>query len=423
MKVFKFGGASVNCSAAVKNMTAIVRTKLEEPMVVVVSAMGKTTNALEKLIPGVATDAEKGFNEIKAYHYEIAEGLFHNSTHPVYCKLKELFDELHNKIQRPATNYNYDYDQIVSYGELISTTIVSYYLENQGLNSQWIDVRKIIKTDNNFREGNILWDETKTLAQEIIAPRMIENEEFQPIIVTQGFIASTLDGATTTLGREGSDYSASILSYCLDASSMTIWKDVMGFLNADPKYFRNTVKIDQIPFNEAIELAYYGASVIHPKTVKPIQNKGINIYIKSFINPSASGSTIGPYDTISPQTSLYIFKNRQTLISIMPKDFSFIVEKNLQTIFATLAELNIRVNMMQNSALSFSLCIDDNDILLENLQKKLGDTFKLRYNKDLQLITIRYYTQEIIDEIVNSRPILLQQRSRNTAQILVGNEK
>ena len=237
--------------------------------------------------------------------------------------------------------------------------------------------------------------------------------------VTQGFIAGTSDGHTTTLGREGSDYSAAILSYCLDAESMTIWKDVPGFLNADPKYFPDTVKIEQIPYNEAIELAYYGASVIHPKTVKPIQNKNIRLHIKSFVTPETDGSVIGPFETIKPLTPLYIFKNNQTLLSVLPKDFSFIAEDNLQTIFAALAELNIRVNLMQNSALSFSLCIDDNELLLEQLRQRLASQFLLRYNRGLQLITIRYYTQQIIDTIVAGRPILLQQRSRTTTQLLV----
>jgi aspartate kinase len=251
------------------------------------------------------------------------------------------------------------------------------------------------------------------------AQKFIEQLTGTTTFITQGFIAGTCDGHTTTLGREGSDYSASILSYCLDAESMTIWKDVPGFLNADPKYFPDTVKIEEIPYNEAIELAYYGASVIHPKTVKPIQNKNIVLDIKSFVTPDAPGSQIGPFETIRPLTPLYIVKHNQTLLSVLPKDFSFIAEDNLQTIFAALAELNIRVNLMQNSALSFSICIDDNEMLLSQLQEKLSNQFLLRYNCDLRLITIRYYTQEIIDKIVSGRPVLLQQRSRTTAQLIV----
>ena len=223
-----------------------------------------------------------------------------------------------------------------------------------------------------------------------------------------------------TLTKVKADYSAAILSYCLEAESMTIWKDVPGFLNADPKFFPNTVKIEQIPYNEAIELAYYGASVIHPKTVKPIQNKHISLHIKSFLQPDQEGSVIGPYRTIRPLTPLYIVKSHQVLLSVLPKDFSFIAEDNLQTIFAALAELNIRANLMQNSALSFSLCIDDNELLLNQLRERLAPQFRLRYNRNLQLITIRYYTQQIIDQMVAGRPILVQQRSRTTAQIVVG---
>ena len=269
-------------------------------------------------------------------------------------------------------------------------------------------------SDNNYREGIVDFIASqRCLKQWWAEPRQTS------LIVTQGFIAGNSDGYTTTLGREGSDYSASILSYCLDAESMTIWKDVPGFLNADPKYFSDTVKIEQIPYNEAIELAYYGASVIHPKTVKPIQNKNIQLHIKSFLTPDAPGSVIGPFETIQPLTPLYIIKNNQTLLSVLPKDFSFIAEDNLQTIFATLSQLNIRVNMMQNSALSFSLCIDDNEMLLSQLRQRLSPQFRLRYNLGLQLITIRYYTQDIIDRIVGNSTILLQQRSRNTAQLII----
>lgn len=239
------------------------------------------------------------------------------------------------------------------------------------------------------------------------------------MVVTQGFIAGAPDGTSTTLGREGSDYSAAILSHCLGAESMTIWKDVPGFLNADPKFFSDTVKIAQIPYNEAIELAYYGASVIHPKTVKPLQNRNIKLNIRSFIDPEADGSVVGPFERIEPATPLYIFRNQQVLLSILPKDFSFIAEDNLQKIFGVLAEVGVRVNMMQNSALSFSVVVDDNAQLLDSMISRLGETFRVRYNRGLQLITIRYYTQAVIDRIVAGRPILLEQRSRSTVQVLV----
>ena len=414
MKVFKFGGASVNSTAAVKNMAQIVERYADEPLVVVVSAMGKTTNMLEQLVPGVRPISEHPtqLEQVYNYHIQIVQGLFPDTNHPIYSELTHLFDQLKQQSSQAPSSYNYDYDQTVCFGELISTTIISHYLNSIHLENTWVDIRQVIRTDYNYREGHVDFVATQE-ASKVFDPSSAR------IYITQGFIAGTADGNTTTLGREGSDYSASILSYCLNATSMTIWKDVPGFLNADPKYFPDTVKIEQIPYNEAIELAYYGASVIHPKTVKPIQNKNIELHIKSFVTPEAPGSVIGPFDTIQPLTPLYIFKNNQILISVLPKDFSFIAEDNLQTIFATLAELNIRVNLMQNSALSFSLCIDDNELLLEQLRQRLSSQYLLRYNRGLQLITIRYYTQHIVDTIVGGRPILLQQRSRSTTQLLV----
>lgn len=415
MIVFKFGGASVNSAPAVRNMAAIVsRHWADKKTVVVVSAMGKTTNMLEQLVTNDRITVEQGamLQRVRDYHYAIVHELFPDKTHPIYSALDTLFAQLQAQVSLPATDYNFDYSQTVCYGELVSSTIISHYLNHIGLKNRWVDIRRIIRTDNQYREGIVDFATTQRLSASL-------NEGDDRLIVTQGFIAGSADGHTSTLGREGSDYSASILSYCLGAESMTIWKDVPGFLNADPKYFPDTVKIEQIPYNEAIELAYYGASVIHPKTVKPIQNKNIRLYIKSFLDPDAPGSVVGPYDTIQPLTPLYIFKNNQTLLSILPKDFSFIAEDNLQTIFAALARLNIRVNLMQNTALSFSLCIDDNPMLLSQLRDQLQHQFHLRYNQGLQLITIRYYTQHIIDHIVGSRTILLQQRTRTTAQLII----
>lgn len=416
MKVFKFGGASVNSVDAIRNMAAIVKNHLDQKLVVVISAMGKTTNLLEKAIPGIPHSEEERKAIVQQsfdYHMQIAGQLFPDGNNTTTERLNLLFKELDKLSAEKPVSYNYDYDRVVSYGELLSTTLISGYLNSIGISNQWVDVRKIIRTDNNYREGIVDFETTRKQALSAIASLNTN------LVITQGFIAGTESGTTTTLGREGSDYSASILSYCLDADSMTIWKDVPGFLNADPKFFDDTIKINQIPYNEAIELAYYGASVIHPKTVKPIQNKGIRLNIKSFINPDANGSVIGPFDSIEPLTPLYIFKNNQILISIQPKDFSFIAEENLHTIFSVLANLNIRVNLMQNSALSFSLCIDHNDILLEKLQNILEKDYRMVYNSGLQLITIRYYNEHIINKIVADRNVLLQQRSRNTIQLLV----
>ncbi len=419
MKVFKFGGASVNSADAVRNMAHIVQNHLESaPLVVVVSAMGKTTNLLEKLVPGITSDNEhKALRQrLEDYHIDIVKSLIPNDE-SIVNKVYNLLHQLDNTIatlQSDSEHYNYNYDQVVSFGELISTTIIAHYLNHLGINTLWEDARQCIVTDNHHREGRVDWESTRGECW-----RLKDNATGYQVVVTQGFIGATSDLKTTTLGREGSDYSAAILAYCLDAESVTIWKDVPGFLNADPKFFANTVKISQIPYNEAIELAYYGASVIHPKTVKPIQNKGIPLYIRSFITPEADGSSIGDYKTIVPETPLYIFKNNQILLSILPRDYSFIAEDNLQVIFGILSKIGIRVNLMQNSALSFSICIDNNPQLVAPLIEELKNMFRVRYNQNLQLITIRYYTQEVIDSIVAGRPILLEQRSRTTEQIIV----
>lgn len=419
MKVFKFGGASVNSADAVRNMAHIVQNHLEPaPLVVVVSAMGKTTNLLEKLVPGTISDNEyKSLRQqLEDYHIDIVKSLIPNDesiVNKVYTLLHQL-DSTIATLQSDGEHYNYNYDQVVSFGELISTTIIAHYLNHLGINTLWEDARQCIVTDNHHREGRVDWESTRGECW-----RLKDNAIGYQVVVLQGFIGATSDLKTTTLGREGSDYSAAILAYCLDAESVTIWKDVPGFLNADPKFFTDTVKIGQIPYNEAIELAYYGASVIHPKTVKPIQNKGIPLYIRSFITPDAEGSSIGDYKTIVPETPLYIFKNNQILLSILPRDYSFIAEDNLQVIFGILSKIGIRVNLMQNSALSFSICIDNNPQLVTPLIEELKSMFRVRYNENLQLITIRYYTQEVIDRIVANRPILLEQRSRTTEQLIV----
>lgn len=419
IEVFKFGGASVNSAQAVQNMVSIIKNRYDngnQPLVIVVSAMGKTTNALEQLVPGVTRPDEQTiiYNNLVNYHLQIVRHLFPNPTHQVYNSLAQLFAQLKNEYTSPQSNYNYDYDRIVSFGELISTKIISAYLYECNVENQWIDIRRVIVTDNTHRCGQVDWQATLSNTS-----YLSDSLEYKKAIVTQGFIASAADGTTSTLGREGSDYSASILSYMLDAKCMTIWKDVPGFLNADPKYFADTVKIEQMPYDEAIEQAYYGASVIHPKTVKPLQNKQIPLYIKSFVNPLAEGSVVGPFSVIKPEIPLYIFKENQLLLSIMPKDFSFIAEDNLQRIFAILSQVGVSVNLMQNSALSFSICIDYNRLLLDKLIDLLSVDFKVRYNQNMQLLTVRHYNQKVIDSIVAGRKIYLEQRSRVTAQMVV----
>lgn len=423
MKVFKFGGASVNSADAVRNMARIVQTHLDtEPLVVVVSAMGKTTNLLEKLVPGCDTPAEERRQlrrRLEDYHRGIANTLIpcdEDLTATIDVMLANL-DATISALQPIPDAYNYNYDQVVCYGELLSTALIARYLNHLGTNTLWIDAREIVKTDDHYREGRVNWKATQATCQHLQETML--RSAGHGAVVTQGFIGGTSDGDTTTLGREGSDYSAAILAFALQAECVTIWKDVPGFLNADPKFFKDTVKISHLPYNEAIELAYYGASVIHPKTVKPLQNKGIPLYIRSFITPESEGSTIGDFKCLCPETPLYIFKNNQILLSILPRDYSFIAEDNLQVIFGLLNELGISVNLMQNSALSFSICIDNQPQLVGRLIERLKSMFRVRYNDNLQLITIRYYTQEVIDSIVDGRPILLEQRSRSTEQVIV----
>ena len=439
MKVFKFGGASVNSADAVRNMAQIVQKHLEpEPLVVVVSAMGKTTNLLEKLVLGNGAPAscrQELRQQLEDYHRTIASALMPDNKE-IQDKISDLLtslDHLCATLPDDVEHYNYNYDQVVSHGELLSTTIIADYLNILGIKTIWADARQLIKTNDHYREGRVDW----TATQEAIRNYKLGMRNSCRVVLTQGFIGGTKSSSTklgelsapkgvteecvftTTLGREGSDYTAAILAYCLDAESVTIWKDVPGFLNADPKFFADTVKIEQIPYNEAIELAYYGASVIHPKTVKPIQNKNIPLYIRSFITPESEGSSIGNYQVLKPETPLYIFKNNQILLSILPRDYSFIAEDNLQVIFGILNELGIRVNLMQNSALSFSICVDNNPQRIGVLIEHLKSMFRVRYNDNLQLITIRYYTQQVIDSIVAGRPILLEQRSRTTEQLIV----
>lgn len=421
MKVFKFGGASVNSADAVRNMAQIVQNHLEsEPLVVVVSAMGKTTNDLEALARytyGTALWKEL-YAKVEQYHRGIAHELVPDDE-TIQERIGEFLTRIAD-ICRTRPPYS-DADKCVSanvviYGEILSTNIIHAYLEASGIRCRLTNALDYILTHaGSFTDARVDWTKTMPAVQ-----RMWREKGDCNVVLAQGFIATPGGGfSPCTLGREGSDYTASILAYCLDAESVTIWKDVPGFLNADPKYFSDTVKIEQIPYNEAIELAYYGASVIHPKTVKPIQNKGIPLYIRSFITPESEGSSIGNYHTIKPETPLYIFRNNQILLSILPRDFSFIAEDNLEFIFGRLNFLGIRVNLMQNSALSFSICVDNDEQRIEQLMKDLSTRFQVRYNDNLQLVTIRYYTQEVIDRIVAGRPVLLEQRSRATEQLIV----
>jgi aspartate kinase len=424
MRVFKFGGASVKSADAVRNVASILKRFSNEDIIVVVSAMGKTTNALEELTDAFfygKGDAVKKLDEIKKFHFDIINQLFPDKTHPVHNEISNTFVELDWAIEEePTHGYNHEYDQIVSVGEVLSTKIVSEYLNEAGVKNKWQDVRDLIRTDNTYREGNVDWEETRLLIEKVLLPAFDAGEQGR-IIVTQGFLGGTSENFTTTLGREGSDYTAAILAFTSGAQDVTIWKDVPGVLNADPKWFDETKKIDQISYHDAIELAYYGATVIHPKTIKPLQNKKIPLYVKSFLHPEDKGTVINDEQHPLPVPS-FIFKINQILLSISPKDFSFIVEESLSNIFRLFHEMQVKVNMMQNSAISFSVSMDNDDRRIPELIRMLQNDFRVLYNDNLELVTIRYYDQATIDRVTTGKEILLEQKSRHTVQLVVRNE-
>lgn len=421
MKVLKFGGASVKDSNAVRNVFTIVANSQENELCIVFSAMGKTTNALEEVAESWITrktDVLEKFCQVEQYHYTIAEELNIETSYleAVFGSLKQLLHEA------PPADYDEGYDRIVCFGEILSTTVISAFLQCNNLEHSVINAGDLIITDENFRNAAINWDATSRAIQKAfrLSPAAGRN-----IIITQGFIGRSVTGKSVTLGREGSDFSAAILAWALNAGQVIIWKDVPGVLNADPRYFKDTIKLDKISYRDAIELAYYGASVIHPKTIQPLQSKRIPLYVKSFFNPAEPGTliTVLPDHENVLQVPCYIFKPNQVLVSVSPRDFSFIAEDNLQAIFGTLNALSIHINVMQLSAISFSLVFDYNEEKVTALFAKLRDHYEMRYNSGLELITIRYYNQETIDKVVNERAILLEQKSRTTVQLVVSIEQ
>jgi aspartate kinase len=416
IKVFKFGGASVKDSAAVRNMCDIVRSFCNDSLVVVVSAMGKTTNAIERIhaarFRGEPYQVE--LEELTRYHQQMVEELFGDDTtgsDALRAQLEAFKRVLNNT---GSGNFDQDYDSLIGFGELISTAIVQAYLSYQEISSLWIDARDIIITDSRYRDARVNW--------EVSASRILPIERAlseKKVCVIQGFIGSTTDGHSTSLGREGSDFTASIMAYLLNASDVTIWKDVPGMLNADPKKFQDTVKLDRISFKEAIELAYYGASVIHPKTIKPLQNKGIPLHIKSFVDPAAAGSIIEESTENDHLIPCFILKENQVLLSVSTRDFSFIVEDNLKEIFDVLSTIGIRVHLMENSAISFSIVFDQDDYKMSELLKQLGPHYMTRYNTQLQLMTVRHGNESIVAQVSAGKELLLEQRSRQTTRLLM----
>ena len=411
IKVFKFGGASLKDAAGVKNVATIIQSYFPSRLIIVVSATGKTTNALEKILASSQNSGAyaKELDALRDYHDTIMRSLF-TTSHRVFNDVKAQFDDLEKELAIAAP-YDQVYDQVVSKGELISSIIVSNFLAQSSIANRWLDARACISTDRTFREGKVNWSATRVAIKNTIS-------DAASIYVTQGFIGQTPDGLTTTLGREGSDFSAAIFASSIDAESVTIWKDVPGVMSADPKRLPNPIVFDELPFKEAAEMTYYGASVIHPKTIKPLANKGIPLLVKNFENPTLKGTIIHEC-IVKKLPPLTVFKDNQCLISCKVTDYTFVSEEQLSTIFNTLFELDIRINMMQNSAISFSFCIDFRESKVSALIERLQRHFEVHYNTGLTLITVKNYDNTSFEAYRKKTGVLLEQSSRSTLQVLM----
>lgn len=414
-KVFKFGGASIKDADSVRNILQVLAVSKFTDGVLVASAMGKTTNALEEVVKQYfenKTMPENAFALVKNFHVDICQSLFADTNHRVFAKIDAVFENLQRFIiANQSPNYNFIYDQIVSKGEILSTLILSEFLQENGVENTWIDAKNLIKTDNNYRDANVDWAWTQKNIEEAITE--------SKIYLTQGFIGSDPNHFGVTLGREGSDYSAAIFAYCLNASCVSIWKDVPGVLNADPRHFSDTTLLQQISYKEAIEMAFYGASVIHPKTLQPLQNKHIPLYVKSFVNPDLPGTSVSDGAHLVPKTPIFIVKPNQILLSISSRDFSFIVEKNISHLFDLFEKFQIKVNVIQNSAISFSVCIEDKFNQFEKLLSELNSRYKTTYNDGLTLYTIRHFDAQSTQKVLQNRSVFLQQINRETMQVVV----
>lgn len=416
MKILKFGGASVKDADGVKNILSILNSQ-KTNLIIVVSAMGKMTNALEMLCNDFFNktgQVEQSFNNIRDFHFQVIKELFSDADHEVSEKMELLFRELQDILNsEPSLCYDYEYDRIVSFGELFSTTIISDFLNKNGRKVKFVDIRKCLITDSNYRDANIDPELSGKLCKKTF------NFQDTFMYLTQGFIAGTRTSQTTTLGREGSDYTAAILANLLDAENVTIWKDVPGIMSSDPKIWDDTEIIPKLSYREAIELSHFGAKVIHPKTIKPLQNKQIPLLVKSFVNPESPGSIVAELDEKLKLPPMYINKDKQVLLTLTPRDFSFIAEEKLSQIFATLAKHRLKLNLMQNSAISFSICIDHNEAIFEHFLGDLKNEYEILYNKEVLLFTVRHYNEETIDKLLHGKEVLVEQRSRLTARFVV----
>lgn len=414
MRIFKFGGASVKDAEGIKNVFDVLEKVGHEELLIVISAMGKTTNALELVIKNYfekSSEFHASLQEVRKYHNQILLDLFEDEDHDVFFAVNSHFADLEYFLRsNKSPNYNFVYDQVISFGEIVSTTIVSHYFNEKGLKNNWIDVRNLIKTDSAYRDANVDWEHTQKLILKGIKKKSLN--------ITQGFLGSDENNFTTTLGREGSDYTAAIFAYCLSAESVTIWKDVPGVLNADPRYFENAILLNQISYHEAIELAFYGASVIHPKTLQPLQKKEIPLFVKSFINPLLPGTSVSKGADLDPKTPCFIVKKGQLLISLSSIDFSFIMEENISEIFALFHQFKIKVSLIQNTAISFSVCIEDTFGNFNDLKAVLSKKFKVSYNENVSLFTIRHFSKEAAEMVEKDKVVILRQVSRETMQIV-----
>ncbi len=415
MRVFKFGGASVKDASSVKNVVKVLKEVGHENTLLVVSAMGKTTNAMEDVVNAYFKDKSllpSTVHEVVQYHDQILRDLFPNDKHPVFEQVKTLFDEVQGfLVWNKSPKYGFVYDQVVGYGELVSTTILSAYFNEIGIANQWLDVRTLIKTNDDYRDAIVNWERTQK--------NVTEKVDKHKLNITQGFLGSDDNNFTTTLGREGSDYTAAILAYCLNAEEVTIWKDVPGVLNADPRYFEKTELLNNISYREAIELAFYGASVIHPKTLQPLQRKEIPLHVKSFINPKDKGTTVGKGIGIEPKVPCFIVKKNLVLMKLSSLDFSFIVEDSISELFKLLHDHQMKVDLIQNSAISFSVCVDNKFDKLQELLNLLKSRFKVVHQEGVSLYTIRHFDTEALTSLQKGKEILLEQRGKETVQLVV----
>ena len=405
----------------VRNLAQILASFNDEKLVVVISAMGKTTNALEKVVNAYYERDEKVqhyLKEVKTFHSNIISELKFRKAEEILKDVDAVFAEAEWALEEETARskgYSFAYDQIVSLGEILSTKIISKWLKENNISNSWLDARDCIMTDNTYRDAKINWAETENLSQTKIHLTFNTND----IIITQGFIGATSENFTTTLGREGSDYTAAILAHVLNAKEVVVWKDVPGILSADPKYYDDAVKLQEVSYHDAIELTYYGASVIHPKTIKPLENKNITLRVCSFKSPQEKGTLIGNFKETKPQVPCFIFKTNQILISISAEDFSFIAEENLSDIFSVFSKHGAKINLMQNSAISFSVCMDNDRFEIPALLNDLRKKFKVLYNEGLRLVTVRHYYPATIEKLSEGKTILIEQQSRHTAQFVM----